>query len=928
MALSPEVYAAYKSALTGQQPLAQARGMKRPQAASVDQPLNLPPAYTPPAPEKPGFVQDLGNLAREGMDTSQANVQRALTHYGVGDFKEAEAANRKLAGEEFARVSPETQQAMQDLKYDDSGFHGVTPRALAGHAVKGLSNVPSLAGTVGGVLQAVPHPLAKAAGFALGAGSNALDIGGSAGYDVEQAGGDAAAQAQAINEGATLGAGTGLLGTHVIGKVLHGEGGLLKKAVTGAVGEGLQEYPEEAGQQVVENRALLRPTFEGAHEAGVLGATIGGITGGVFGGGASLAQTVNQKLQPVQDPNAANQTGTEIPTSSASVPFTRQGAAGVGNVDLSAPAQPAAQPVAAPVGRVNPLKRREDAAMSYITPNAVTPEAKQTNAAAVNTILSPEGTESLAPTVPVADPLAFITPKPLKKSVAPAPAEQINEHLQPTDIKEQNVQENKQAEVTPQRETPVEESAPSSIEDTPYIIPFPEGPVQQFEPAPFEGEIPQRPAPKFPLKRQAPRAPLLPETEPVKEFGALSESTIEKAQTELADEAPDKAGMQVRGIDSYHLEDPEGKKSVKKPAGNSSIARRAVSAMHLLTTGEEAEPEYQADGSFKIGDSVYKMEQSGNDYRVVPATGFDSQHDVTIEYNKGEYKTRVDNYGKEADETQKDFTARRIFKRGIDSANALANAEMFKDQDTSSNVVTFDMGEGQHTPVTISALRELGAAMNDRPNDSIEAIYENVKDGIAYAVAKFGPMKTSEANLLKKVVADAGGLTNTSGKDIAGEQLKKGISGPVTFREMMGIVNKEARGELAASRREKTFGRLSVFLNKRLFGKKNAPAAQVMATLSTSEDPIAQELVGELKNNPQLDWSAWLRDEQKKARTAAKNTEGGEIESRSSMKKTAKGVEYSDTEYNTGDREFQDAEHADKQPLDPSTEDAETLRET
>jgi hypothetical protein len=283
---------------------------------------------------------------------------------------------------------------------------------------------------------------------------------------------------------------------------------------------------------------------------------------------------------------------------------------------------------------------------------------------------------------PTANPSIGPTPKPLKKPAV----EEINAALQPEGVPV--VQENKQAEITPQRETSIEESAPNIIGARSYINPFPEGPVQQFESAPVEGETPKRPGPRMPLKRQKNRAPLLPETEPIKEFDALPESTIERAQTELADEAPDTESMQVRGVDSYYLE--QGKKSVTKPAGNSSIARRAVSELHNLRVNEAkervkqtlsnqlpaqsravsasllrqadpadvalsqsaiTEPEYQADGSFKIGESVYKVEQDGNDFRVVPATGFDSQYDVTMEYDKGAYKTRIDNYAGQAGET-------------------------------------------------------------------------------------------------------------------------------------------------------------------------------------------------------------------------------------------------------------------------------------
>ena len=387
MAFSPETIAAYKAA-TGRLPSAGMRKLPPDApvvpAAPAYTPLVYPeePAYQSPPPPAPTMLGDVGNLYASGLDTSQANVQRALTGYGLGDWSQEEAANRALAEQERMQVSPETRGAMAQMKWTDQGPEGFSARGLVGQAAQGVGNVGTVAGVVGGALQMVPHPLTKAAGFALGAGANALDIGGSASDDVKQLGGTPDQQQQALYGGTALGAVSGLADVALLSKI-GGLAGLEKSAVragletaakagtpdavaklaalnaaeaaakaaplatkagvfakelalttgVGALGEGIQEYGESGGQQVVENIALNKPWAEGAHPAGMLGATIGAFTGGVMGAGAHVGTQTVQGLLPTVEPGTATQVGMEQQTREQEVPFTRTGSAS--DVDLN-----------------------------------------------------------------------------------------------------------------------------------------------------------------------------------------------------------------------------------------------------------------------------------------------------------------------------------------------------------------------------------------------------------------------------------------------------------------------------------------------------------------------------------------------------------------------------------------------------------------
>lgn len=281
---------------------------------------------------KPTAIGDLANLARASMDTGQADIQRWATNYGLGNWQQEEAANRALAAEENARVSPETQQKMRDFNITfEKGVENPSLMGVAGNLVSAVSNPAAITGTAGGLLSLAPHPLAKAAGLALSTIPNAAMIGGNAAQSVAEQGGTHEQEMTAQNIGSVIGGASGLfepaiakaavgrqVAKEVAGEAAQqvGQQSLLRRLGETMAKEGAQEAFEGGGQRAGENVALQRPTMEGVANQALFEGSLGALGGAGFataGHGFNkatdlLRQDINAETTPEEDAIAAEQT--------------------------------------------------------------------------------------------------------------------------------------------------------------------------------------------------------------------------------------------------------------------------------------------------------------------------------------------------------------------------------------------------------------------------------------------------------------------------------------------------------------------------------------------------------------------------------------------------------------------------------------------
>lgn len=224
----------------------------------------------------------------------------------VGKFLENDGGSvgfRPKQAKEYADslMSPEQQAANKQVQ-DATGVVDTAKAALSNpstiaHAA--LESAPSMLPGAG---------IARGLGAAAGVGpivGSAIGEGvvgaGQAASDIRSETADGLLTGKQVGHAALSGAGTGLLGaaggkmakslgigdvdTLLAGQVTDAsQKGFVRKAIEGAVSEGvLEELPQSVQEQVNKNAALGRPLDEGVDKAAVMGT----LTGGVMGGGAA-----------------------------------------------------------------------------------------------------------------------------------------------------------------------------------------------------------------------------------------------------------------------------------------------------------------------------------------------------------------------------------------------------------------------------------------------------------------------------------------------------------------------------------------------------------------------------------------------------------------------------------------------------------------
>ena len=740
---------------------------------------NEPVAQTPPEPKSllrqagEFITNDIPELAKSGLDTSQANIQRSITNTGLVDLSRAEQANRDLAEREGNRVSPETQKAMQDFTYsNERGFENPSVRGIGGHVAQSILNAPSMAGIVGGAMQFVPNPLVKAAGLGLSSAANALDIGGGAAQSVEQQGGDLAAQRQANIRGGILGAVTGLAEPLVLSKTLAPDaGGILRRVATGAVGEALQEYPEEAGQAVVENQALGRPWDQGAHERGMLGAGIGAISGGLFGTAGAVGN--NARLNVPQAPPGTRLPENQVDTSGFNNPERTPD-------DIEFDSKPASNTAAKVAPTVTSPTTLDPAAVTSTTANSTTPKV-ETNVDKVNEALANTEDKSAIQQNPVAkaakskkvDPLDFITqnqatlPKidnPVLPAITPVETKQnadvaskaLNEAIEVT-IPTVNPLLKEQTTPAPLlKEQPAPTPVVDEGNDQPDIATETDEQADQNDHAQADeaGLDGENGVPYVPVGNVRSDSVYINNNK----YGTESSDLKTITQTQK----PDKLG-------NYHVVDHPT--SVMDESGNAKdvpIVQNGVAALHRALTNDSGNlkpPTLQSDGTYKIGDQSYSVTRDQGNLKVeaVSPTGA-STHAVTIEketgvQGRGQYFIKLHKFNSESGESAKRVRVMQAFKKGHKWANTAMNGKGVSRAKNASKLLHFTHptrlnknGEPVTVTLTPSSLRSVGSIVNNTDNKSLENQLANFNAGLSAAIARFGRLSFDEGMTLDKIV--------------------------------------------------------------------------------------------------------------------------------------------------------------------------------
>lgn len=238
--------------------------------------------------------------------------------------------------------SPEAKASLQNIE-DAEGFVGTAKAAIQnplGTTHKALESVPAMIAG-GGIarkgLSMLPAGASAAKkALALGAGEGIIAA-GSAAEGIRQQTEDGLLTGKQVGAALATGLGTGLIGaaggrlaqTGIARRlgivdpdaIVAGMGkaagdvaapGIARRFASSAVTEGLlEEMPQSASEQALQNYALDRPIMEGVPEAAGLGTVLGGVMGGGFGAisrpGAQppiVPPPVQENVQPAADPFA------------------------------------------------------------------------------------------------------------------------------------------------------------------------------------------------------------------------------------------------------------------------------------------------------------------------------------------------------------------------------------------------------------------------------------------------------------------------------------------------------------------------------------------------------------------------------------------------------------------------------------------------